>query len=217
MVDPGRSVAFNPAWTIPERPWNIEEGLPTQQQPHDSELDYAILRLAERVGDQPVGDLAKAARGAPPRGWLDMSVDFARHKIAVNTPVTVIQHPKPPGIPPLPLSASLGVLIDTPWPIRVRYNSVTDGGSSGSPCFNSSMDLIAIHHAADVSTPSTFNQGVPMKAIMKDWKSREQDFISQGASPPWKTKPNFVAPTPNLQLLEPSPERALVLDVGGAI
>jgi len=114
------------------------------------------------------------------------------------------------------VTASSGTIKKSPWSIRVRYNSVTDGGSSGSPCFNYNMDLIAIHHAADTSVPSSFNQGVPMRAIVDDWKNREKLFLDQGATPPWKSKPTFVVPAPNLQPVAANPENALVVNSGGA-
>jgi V8-like Glu-specific endopeptidase len=214
--EPGRPVALDPNWTIPERPWNEKEGFAEQHEPDSSELDYAILRLAAPVGNEPTGDPSKALPGTPARGWLNTSVNFKHHRIELETPITVIQHPKPPGLKHMPMCYSVGILKESPWPIRIRYNSITDGGSSGSPCFNFKLDLIAIHHATDQEAVKKFNQGVPMRAIIDDLKSREKLFLDQGATPPWKSTPTFVVPASNLQPVAVKPENALVVNPGGA-
>jgi hypothetical protein len=52
---------------------------------------------------------------------------------------------------------------------RVRYRTNTDHGSSGSPAFDLSWNLLALHHAGDpdyalAHTPE-WNQGVPFHLI----------------------------------------------------
>ena len=52
---------------------------------------------------------------------------------------------------------------------RIRYDTNTAGGSSGSPCLNDSLELVALHHMGDpdfarAHTP-TFNQGIPIQLI----------------------------------------------------
>ena len=67
--EPGRAVAVDTTWVVPERPWNLEEGFPGQKEPDQSELDYAILRLTVKVGNEPLGDPAKALLAPMPFGY----------------------------------------------------------------------------------------------------------------------------------------------------
>jgi V8-like Glu-specific endopeptidase len=49
---------------------------------------------------------------------------------------------------------------------RVRYATNTEDGSSGSPCFNATWGLIALHHFGEPNVkPATYNQGVPIDVI----------------------------------------------------
>jgi hypothetical protein len=50
------------------------------------------------------------------------------------------------------------------------YNVNTEPGSSGWPCFNSKLDLTALHHADGKDWPAAanylYNQGVPICQIL---------------------------------------------------
>jgi V8-like Glu-specific endopeptidase len=61
---------------------------------------------------------------------------------------------------------------------RVRYRTNTEGGSSGSPCFDADWNLIALHHLGDpnFSTP-TYNQGIPFTAIVDLLEKREKKHL----------------------------------------
>ena len=52
---------------------------------------------------------------------------------------------------------------------RVRYRTNTLGGSSGSPCFDLDLDLVALHHAGDPNFQAghrpDYNEGVPIVPI----------------------------------------------------
>ena len=58
-------------------------------------------------------------------------------------------------------------------------SSVDDGnksvsskdGSSGSPCFNADLQLVALHHARDPQSPPRWNQAIPMKKIRAAWQA----------------------------------------------
>ena len=57
---------------------------------------------------------------------------------------------------------------------RVRYDANTDHGSSGSPCFDAKLDLVALHHGGDPDSGklAKFNQGIPIETILNDLSSR---------------------------------------------
>jgi V8-like Glu-specific endopeptidase len=44
-------------------------------------------------------------------------------------------------------------------------------GSSGSPCFNANLELVALHHAGDPTVPweqPEWNQAIPVQNIVAD-------------------------------------------------
>ena len=63
---------------------------------------------------------------------------------------------------------------------RIRYQTNTEPGSSGSPVFNKDWRVVALHHAGGpTSQPGTldvadgaFNQGIPIADIVDDLKSQ---------------------------------------------
>ena len=62
---------------------------------------------------------------------------------------------------------------------RVTYTTNTLGGSSGSPCFNQHLELIALHHAGDPKYAPMyfpkFNEGIPISAIRERLRARGLD------------------------------------------
>lgn len=120
-------------------------------------LDHAVIAL-----DQPVGD-APVAPGGPQRGWIEIPEAPA---LTIGMPVAILHHPR---------RAPLRLTLDTRGLVRVnaartriRYTTNTDGGSSGSPCFDFELGLIGVHHLSDPEhrTPE-YNQGVAIEAIRR--------------------------------------------------
>ena len=132
--------------------------------PAPDELDYAIVRLDGTPGNDPVG--AKASPNSPPRGWIGVSEKpFAFN---AQAPLMVLQHPD---AAPLKLALEMnGIIGLNANRTRVRYTVNTEGGSSGSPCFSTDFQLVALHHAGDPNFAAghkpTFNQGIPFDAIV---------------------------------------------------
>ena len=57
--------------------------------------------------------------------------------------------------------------------LRVRYATNTEGGSSGSPCFNKDWDLIALHHYGDPAFGQPkYNQGIPIGKIREHLRGK---------------------------------------------
>ena len=128
-----------------------------------TELDYALIRTAQRVGDDQV-DPQRI------RGWIPISPIAGELK--PESPLVILGHP---------LNQATRLSLDTravqstnSHGTRVRYRTNTEGGSSGSPCFNLNWDLVALHHGSDTATPPTFNEGIPFNTILKHWIKKIQ-------------------------------------------
>jgi len=86
-----------------------------------------------------------------------------RHTFVSGEPLIIIQHPQGS---PMKISTGSVTAIDTNQ-TRVHYTTNTLGGSSGSPCFDSEIVLVALHQGAN----SSANHGVPFFAILTHLQS----------------------------------------------
>jgi hypothetical protein len=123
-------------------------------------LDFTLVRLDGRPGAGPVGQQVDPT--APLRGYVALPAGC--YAFEPNTPLFIVQHPEGG---PLQLALDTeGVLGLNPNRTRVRYKTNTLPGSSGSPCFNSDWELIALHHAGDPNWNPGYNQGIPISTIL---------------------------------------------------
>lgn len=106
-------------------------------------LDYAILRLTEPVQRTPL-------RLNPAR--IEITQDSY---IAVN----IIQHPRGG---PKKVALRNNLVYDSNFP-KLRYFTDTEHGSSGSPVFNDSWEVVALHRA------STFVSNVQFQGRLAGW------------------------------------------------
>ena len=136
--------------------------------PADHELDFAVLRTAEKVGRLPASAPVEAERG-----WLvprPQPYDFPDDSFLM-----VVQHPCED---PISFdSADDAVLRVTPNRTRVHYRINTLPGSSGSPVFDRKLDLVGLHHAGEPGAPdrwlpckqqvkpAAYNAGIPIDRI----------------------------------------------------
>ena len=156
QTQPGQLVMLDAAGGIDTSPYspaeqtaNPDNPLPTLEQ-----LDYALLRLASRVGEQQID--------GTPRGWI--TLPKAVVPLAADSPILIVQHPE--GTP-------MKLALDTQAVVglngngtRIRYRTNTDPGSSGSPVFTMDWDIVALHHYGDPNWQKPlFNQGVPIELI----------------------------------------------------
>lgn len=119
--------------------------------PLPDELDYALLRLAEPVGNGP------SAAGDGRRGWLALR-DHLEPPLANDT-ISIVQHAQGK-----PLTIALGTVMGlNENGTRLRYDTETSSGSGGAPCFDRHLELVAIHQA---SYPSVYKQGIPINKIV---------------------------------------------------
>ena len=69
----------------------------------------------------------------------------------------------------MPIKMEIGTIYEVNDNItRVRHNANTEPGSSGSPCFNSDWQPVALHHAGGHSRTINlpYNQAVPVARIV---------------------------------------------------
>lgn len=131
--------------------------------PTSPALDYALLRIDGRPGD----DIVDSAQGQR-RGWIPLSPIPA--EFVAEMPLLLLGHPR---------GDSLKLTLDTQSLIglgaggsRLRYRTNSEPGSSGSPCFDLHWNLVALHHAGDPNQPPRWNEGIPLAALQADWVAR---------------------------------------------
>src|SRR5262249_38614584 len=130
-VEPGQLVMLANPGDLDTSPYSAAEATtdPDNPAPTLDELDYALLRLAGRVGEQEVA-------GAP-RRWI--SLPSAVVPLGADAPILIVQHPE--GTPmklALDTQAVIGLNGNA---TRLRYRTNTDPGSSGSPVFTMDWDI----------------------------------------------------------------------------
>jgi hypothetical protein len=147
----------------PASPLEIGTG---NDEPTPAQLDYALLRLAK-----PMGTTAGLNAAGGPRGFIVTKRGTASP--ADNSVVFVLQHPLGD-----PLKLAIGVAKGANAnATRVKHDANTERGSSGSPCLNAKLELVALHHAGDplydgsIGAP-THNQAVPLEPILARLESQ---------------------------------------------
>lgn len=149
----------------PPSRWDLEPE-PKGGVPQPDELDYALLRLDRPAGDEAVGEGAEP--GAPARGWIEVPAES--YVFRPDTPLFIVQHPA---------GAPLKLALDTRAVVgcnangtRVTYRTNTEAGSSGSPVFDSNWQLVALHHSGDPAYRPTYNEGIPISALVRLLETR---------------------------------------------
>ncbi len=146
-------------WLIDHAPYSEHDLQPSSKEPATTELDYALIKLAENAGDDAMPNGTK-------RGWIEIP----EHPIAMS-PDDFVMIPQHPDGRPLELAFG-AVLKYNKAANRVQYDTNTEHGSSGSPCFDISLQPFALHHASGPAKNLAYNQGVPLREIIKLMKQR---------------------------------------------
>lgn len=150
-------------WLVHSNPPSAFDWDPTLGDAAAQETDCALLRLAERIGELPVGG-DTADTKAPTRSWI--KADAESPPMAAGNQIFILQHPAGD-----PLQLTVGSVKEfNAKGTRVRYDANSKDGSSGSPCFDADLNLVALHHAHDAAYPPKWNQGVPFSWIQKSWR-----------------------------------------------
>jgi Trypsin-like peptidase domain/Effector-associated domain 1 len=129
--------------------------------PTEDQLDYALVKVAGEPGGTPVGG-DTGSPDAEQRGWVETpQVPLLP---APGRPLFILQHPA--GDPIKLGSGPIGASTVT----RVAHAVNTLPGSSGSPCFDANLTLVAVHHAGDPlyddASVGRGNRAVPLNAIL---------------------------------------------------
>jgi hypothetical protein len=136
------------------RPWQV------LSSPEDK-LDYALLRLDRPAGTDGIDGTERGF--LTPSSWRFNEAD----------PLLILQHPSA-----APLKLAIGAVERSDPPSHVFYKVNTEGGSSGSPCLNQSLEAIALHYQGELSR----NRGGTFKAIRENWANRLEILKAQGLS-----------------------------------
>jgi V8-like Glu-specific endopeptidase len=162
-VGTGKAYGLTNDWLVDHSAYSALdlEVAPGIEAPADR-LDYAILRLSARAGDDPPGS---PSQSPPRRGWVEaplVEVDLMR-----NPAINIVQHPDGR---PMQIAMNSKAVVKVA-PTRVRYTTTTQPGSSGSPCFSADWQWVALHHSGDPkyskeAKKPEYNQGIPVGAIV---------------------------------------------------
>jgi hypothetical protein len=165
-ISAGVTYALAAGWLVDAAPPSAGElrGAVDGPEPGGDELDFVAMRLDGRPGEEPV-DGIRALPGAPERGWLPLPAGAGLP--VAGDPLFVLQHPRGG---PLKLAFDR-VLGANGAGTRIRHAVDTEPGSSGSPCFDRDLTLVAVHHSGDPAALGGavpgYNQAVPIGLIAR--------------------------------------------------
>lgn len=140
-------------------------------EPAENELDFAVLAINGEPGRDKLG--GKGSPLDPARGWITLPRTSV--VLEANDPVMILGHPD---------GEDMQLSIDTAGFIessasgkRVRYRTNTKHGSSGSPVFDLSWSLVALHHLGDPGVApafmSEYNQAIPIGRIVDNLRQAD--------------------------------------------
>jgi hypothetical protein len=152
---------------LPASEWLLHwsASMPSQSSGDSSPaLDYALVRVTGSPGSQPINPGVKGQSGSglmPPRGWIE--IPDPAPTLAIDDPIFIVEHPE---AEPLKLALETKSFVglfenDT----RMRHRTNTGKGSSGSPCFDDSWNLVALHRGGDLGPVAEWNEAIPFPAI----------------------------------------------------
>lgn len=156
--------SIDPAWKIIHRPYSPAD-LSLQGDPAPEDLDYAVLKLRNPVGNE--------------RGWIDISQDVPPP--APEAPLLIAQHPgqAPDGrAPQQPLQIAFATpgfeSMDATGTRLIHFVS-TLPGSSGGLVVGPDFRACGLHHnRGDLLKESKRNRAVLLSSIRKDLESSFQ-------------------------------------------
>ncbi|GMU05431.1 effector-associated domain EAD1-containing protein [Corallococcus caeni] len=155
-VGPGRLYSLAKDWLLdssPADPVDLEPE-PKLRLPRPENLDHALLRVEGEPGKEVISGM--------PRGFI--AIPHAPYAFTPRTTLVILQHA---GRDPLQMAFDTEAILQVNSnSTRVTYRTNTLPGSSGSPCFNTQWELVALHHSGDPGkTRATYNEGIPISTL----------------------------------------------------
>ena len=133
-------------------------------EPSMTELDYALIRLTEDVGNHPV---ASTALGET-RGYIQLRPNMPLP--TVNSALMALQHPMRGE-----LQFAIGIALGpNQTGSRAKHTVATQEGSSGSPVLDEYLSPIAMHNGTRFGTArerQAYNTAVPLSHIVADLRN----------------------------------------------
>jgi hypothetical protein len=160
-ADNGGRVARAKANGTPVLRWSPAAGVELPGgtgEPNMQQLDYALVRLDERVADDPVP-------GGGTRGHVGLKKTIPA--AVAGSALMVLQHPLR-GELQFAIGTALG---PNETGSRLRHTASTQNGSSGSPVLDAALGALALHNGARTGTERAaqeFNTAVPLTHIVAD-------------------------------------------------
>lgn len=114
-------------------------------------LDYALLKVDSKITNAAYSHIQP------------LTIPSSFPELDRENGLNVLQHPAG-NVMQVSLSASGIVQVD-PARHRIWYVNRTKGGSSGSPCFNSDWQMVALHHASMSRGFGSVREGVLLSSI----------------------------------------------------
>lgn len=183
-VNGGTAVELADPWDVVHARYSQADTDPNGQSWGPDELDFAIVRLNREIGKEPIGD--KAERDAPARHWLALPAEPAA--LAQNDILFILQHPQDleaVGAKLQPMQLATGIVMSFAGNgLRLRHDTRTLPGSSGSPVFNADLELAALHHAGEPNNRldyrGAYNQAIPLGEITRYLKDNGHGALLAG-------------------------------------
>jgi hypothetical protein len=140
-------------WLEDSSPYALADERADAPDPSNEELDYALIRLARKVGDEDAGGST--------RGWIAV---LATPPVVVADDIVMV--PQFPDGRSLELSFGKALAYNNAA-TRLRYDANTTEGASGSPAVTMALEPFGLHHAAGPARSQKFNQCVPLRLIIQ--------------------------------------------------
>jgi trypsin-like peptidase/effector-associated domain 1 (EAD1)-containing protein len=139
-------------WLEDWSPYALGDQRADAAEPTVDELDYALIRLARKVGDEDVA--------GSPRGWISVRI-----KPPVMVAEDIVMIPQFPDGRALELSFGKALAYNNAA-TRLRYDANTEEGASGSPALTMTLEPFGLHHAGGPARSQKFNQCVPLRLVI---------------------------------------------------
>jgi hypothetical protein len=181
VVSGGTAVGLAADWDVGHAQYSQADTQADNNNWGKDELDFALVRLERAIGSESIGENAEPE--APDRGWQKLSPNPPA--LVADDVVFVLQHPQDLNAATTklqPMQLSSGTIIGFAGNgLRVRHNSRTLPGSSGSPIFNANLEFAALHHAGEPNNrldyKGSYNQAIPLTEITRYLTDNGQNGI----------------------------------------